>query len=120
MNVSGKAVSTAWKGFLRGLSPDERSTAKLVVIHDDLEGTMGKVKVKIGGSAKGHNGIKSCINSLGGMEFVRIGIGIGRPESRESKDVANYVLRKMTVVETRKVHDGVMDVMRVLTELRDG
>ena len=119
MNVSGKAVATAWKGFLRDLSPDERDTAKLVVLHDELESPLGRIKVKVGGSARGHNGIKSCIGSLGGMQFTRIGVGIGRPESRESKDVANYVLRKMTSLEVVKIKDGAVDVIRVLASLRD-
>ena len=120
MNVSGKAVAIAWKGFLRELSPDERSEAKLVVVHDELESPLGKIKVKVGGSARGHNGIKSCIGSLGGMEFTRIGVGIGRPESRDSKDVANYVLKKMTPVESGKIRDATGDVLRIMADLRDG
>lgn len=119
MNVSGKSVATAYKGFLRDLPLDERSTARLVVIHDELESPLGKIKLKVGGSARGHNGIKSCIASLGGMDFVRFGVGIGRPESRESKDVANYVLRKMTPSEVMKIRDGVGEVFGMLEKLRE-
>ena len=93
--------------------------AKLVVVHDELESPLGKIKVKIGGSAKGHNGLKSCVSSLGGMAFTRIGVGIGRPESRESRDVANYVLRKMSPVEMQKVSNGVDEMMEVLIKMRD-
>ena len=120
MNISGKSVAAAYKGFLRDLPSDERSTAKLVVIHDELESPLGKIRLKIGGSARGHNGIKSCIASLGGMEFVRFGVGIGRPESRESKDVANYVLRKMTPSEIMKIRDGAGEVFGMLEKLREG
>ena len=119
MNVSGKSVATAWKGFLRNLYDNERSTAKLVVVHDDLESPLGKVKIKKGGSAKGHNGIKSCVSALGGMEFIRIGVGIGRPESRDPRDVSNYVLRKMTSTEQEKFRQGAGEVMTMLADLRD-
>lgn len=93
--------------------------AKLVVVHDELESPLGKIKVKTGGSAKGHNGLKSCVSSLGGMAFTRIGVGIGRPESRESRDVASYVLRKMSPVEMQKVSDRVDEMMEVLVKMRE-
>ena len=120
MNTSGPAVATAWKVFLKDLPSEERSDAKLVVVHDELESPMGKIKVKVGGSAKGHNGLKSCMSSLGGMAFTRIGVGIGRPESRESRDVAAYVLKKMGPVEMQKIEDGVDEVVDALVEMRDG
>lgn len=120
MNISGKSVAGAWKGFLRELTPDDRASARLLVVHDELESPLGKIKMKRGGSARGHNGIKSCIGSLGGMEFSRIGVGIGRPESRESRDVAAYVLRKMTAGEVMKVRNGVEEVLKAVGEMRDG
>jgi len=119
MNVSGPAVATAWKAFLRDLPNEKRTMAKLVVVHDELESPLGKIKVKTGGSAKGHNGLKSCVSSLGGMAFTRIGVGIGRPESRESRDVASYVLRKMSPVEMQKVSDRVDEMMEVLVKMRE-
>lgn len=120
MNISGKSVAGAWKGFLRDLTPDDRASARLLVVHDELESPLGRIKLKRGGSARGHNGIKSCIGSLGGMEFSRIGVGIGRPESRESRDVAAYVLRKMTAGEVMKVRGGVEEVLKAVGEMRDG
>ena len=120
MNVSGKSVAGAWKGFLHDLTPDDRTRARLVVLHDELESPLGKIKVKQGGSARGHNGIKSCIGSLGGLEFWRVGVGIGRPESRESRDVAPYVLRKMMAGEVVRIREGVGEVLRIVSEMRDG
>lgn len=106
--------------FLRDLpSEDDRQRAKLVVVHDELESPLGKVKVKVGGSARGHNGIKSCVGSLGGLAFTRIGVGIGRPESRESRDVAGYVLRKMSGVEVRKVEEAVEAVVEILMRMQE-
>ena len=89
-------------------------------MHDELESALGKIKVKRGGSARGHNGIKSCVGSLGGVDFWRVGVGIGRPESRESRDVAAHVLRKMTAGEVMRVKEGVEELLRVVSELRDG
>lgn len=119
MNVSGPAVATAWKGFLRDLPGEDRTRAKLVVVHDELESPLGKIKVKTGGSARGHNGLKSCLSSLGGMAFTRIGVGIGRPESRDSRDVANYVLKKMSAVEVQKVNQGVEEVVEIVMKMRE-
>jgi len=120
MNVSGKPVVAAWKSFLRDLDPDERATAKLVVLHDELELGLGKIKKKVGGSARGHNGIKDIAKALGNQDFIRIGTGIGRPVSRESSDVANYVLKKMTPVELTKVKDSAQEVVLLLERIRDG
>lgn len=120
MNVSGPALAAAWKTFLRDLpSGEERARAKLVVVHDELESPLGKIKVKVGGSVKGHNGLKSCVGSLGGMAFTRIGIGIGRPQSRDSNDVAAYVLRKMSAAEMQKVIGGVEEVVGMLLKMQE-
>jgi peptidyl-tRNA hydrolase, PTH1 family len=120
MNVSGKAVANAYNSFVRNLPEGERDTARLVVLHDELEAPLGKIKMKAGGSARGHNGIKSVVEAMRGREFVRIGVGIGRPESRDSKDVADYVLKKMKPAEIEKVRDGASEVLRILERLRDG
>ena len=95
MNVSGPVVARTWKSFLSTLLPDQRDTkseggARLVVVHDELEAPLGTVKLRWGGSAKGHNGLKSCVESLGGQQafWCRVGVGIGRPESREKGDVS--------------------------------
>ena len=98
---------------------EDRTRATLVVVHDELESPLGKIKVKIGGSVKGHNGLKSCVSSLGGTAFTRIGVGIGRPESRESRDVANYVLKKMSAVEAQKVNSGVEEVAEILMKMQE-
>ncbi|KAI4131143.1 MAG: hypothetical protein LQ338_001348 [Usnochroma carphineum] len=82
MNISGKPVATAWRTFLFSLSsPEDKKAARLVVVHDELELPIGKIKVRDGGtSTRGHNGLKSVMQALGGgMEFTRVGVGIGRP-----------------------------------------
>jgi len=118
MNISGKAVKKAWKAFMVELSDEEKKDALLVVLHDELEAALGRVKVKKGGSARGHNGLVSCAESLGSKDFWRIGIGIGRPDSRDPGTVSEYVLGKMTSHErdTLKI-ESLPEVLAALAKL---
>ncbi|KAI9786835.1 MAG: hypothetical protein M1839_005066 [Geoglossum umbratile] len=114
MNESGVGVRARW----------EAEGGELVVVHDELEVGLGRVVVrKGGGSARGHNGIKSLLAHLppANRGFVRIAVGIGRPASRESADVAAYVLRKMTAVERRAIEEEAAPlVVKALRELAFG
>ncbi|EGR28970.1 peptidyl-tRNA hydrolase, putative [Ichthyophthirius multifiliis] len=69
-----------------------------IIIHDDLDNKFGQIKLKNNGSAQGHNGVKSVINWSNTDNFMRIKIGIGRPESRNAYEVANYVIQEMSQV----------------------
>ena len=82
MNTSGKVIPYLAK---KGIKSEN-----IAVVHDDLERSFGKVTKTFGGSAKGHNGLRSLI-SYCGSDFLRIRCGIGRPENRE--DVSKYVLQ---------------------------
>lgn len=84
MNNSGDAVPFLKK---QGFTPSE-----VLVIHDELELPFGKLAFKQGGSAKGHNGLKSLIERWGTDVFPRFRYGIGRPAHREQ--VPDYVLQK--------------------------
>jgi PTH1 family peptidyl-tRNA hydrolase len=111
MNISGTGVAAAWRQFVKEAGND----ARLVVVHDELELALGQVKVKQGdASPKGHNGLKSVKESVRG-QWTRIGVGIGRPESREPDVVAGFVLRKMSALERAKVEAS---AGRVLEELK--
>ncbi|TGO51720.1 hypothetical protein BCON_0155g00030 [Botryotinia convoluta] len=115
MNVSGVGVTSAWTSFQRESSSAE---CKLVVIHDELELPAGRINVKPGSnSPKGHNGLKSIRDTLRGQPYTRIGIGIGRPESRDAGVVANYVLRKMSAEEKRRIEGCVGKVLEELARL---
>lgn len=94
----------------------------MVIVHDDLEKPLGAVMLRTiqGGSSKGHNGLKSISAALGNTPFARIGIGIGRPISRESDDVACYVLKKMTPAEKVKIEESVDEVITRLKQLEKG
>src|SRR5918912_620029 len=67
-------------------------TAQLIVVHDDLDLEAGTVRVKVGGGAGGHNGLRSIIGRMGN-DFVRVRIGIGRPPA--GLTVTDYVLSRM-------------------------
>jgi peptidyl-tRNA hydrolase, PTH1 family len=82
MNNSGSAVSD--------YRPED-----LIVIHDDLDLEAGTVRVKVGGGAGGHNGLRSIIGRMGN-DFVRVRIGIGRPPT--GFGVTDYVLSRMDSV----------------------
>ena len=109
MNTSGPTLLKAWKYFT---SIHRTEDTGLVLLHDELELPIGQVKMKRGtASAKGHNGIRSVQASLQGaglvdklgQDFIRIGVGIGRPASRERDDVSNFVLGQMNENEKEKI-----------------
>lgn len=69
---------------------------------------------------RGHNGIKSIQQSFAGQKFIRIGVGIGRPDSREPKAVADYVLKKMTAREKERIEAAAGKVLSVVTDIQYG
>ena len=90
MNLSGEAVGS-WLRFLK-LSSD-----RLVVVHDDLDLPLGKIRIRMRGGDGGHRGIKSITANLSSPNFVRVRIGIGRPGGRG--DEADYVLSRFSPEE---------------------
>jgi PTH1 family peptidyl-tRNA hydrolase len=109
MNLSGKAVVAA-SGFFRTEPSD------IVVVHDEVDLELGTVKVKIGGGHGGHNGLRDIIAKTGSKDFVRIRVGIGRPQKG---DVTNHVLgpfRKNEVDELDQVLDVAADAIEVVLD----
>lgn len=87
MNLSGQAISQAAAYYK--IPPE-----KIIVIHDDLDMAVGRIKVVVNRGAGGHKGIRSISSLLGTKEYVRIKIGIGRPP--QPIPVERYVLSKFT------------------------
>lgn len=81
MNSSGKVIPLLAKQGVR--------SENILVVHDELEKPFGSIAIRLGGSARGHNGLRSIIEH-GGADFYRVRCGIGRPERKE--EVSNYVL----------------------------
>jgi peptidyl-tRNA hydrolase, PTH1 family len=85
MNRSGVSVAGLARFFK--IAPEE-----ILVVHDELDLQPGQVKLKFGGSAAGHNGLKDIHGMLGTQDFWRLRLGIGHPGVKE--EVPNYVLKK--------------------------
>ncbi|ASI64597.1 aminoacyl-tRNA hydrolase [Lactiplantibacillus plantarum subsp. plantarum] len=96
MNDSGRAVGPLMSYY--NVDP-----ADLLVIHDDLDLPLGKVRLKQKGSAGGHNGIKSIISHVGDQHFKRVKVGIDHPQKMS---VVDYVLGKFTPAEVAKFDDA--------------
>ena len=100
MNNSGSALA----GY---------KASDLIVVHDDLDLEAGTVRVKAGGGAGGHNGLRSIIQNLG-PDFVRVRIGIGRPPVGMS--VTDYVLSRMDTLVRDAVPSAADAVEAVVEE----
>ena len=112
MNLSGPCVSQALQATRTPLS-------SLVVIHDSLSHTPATLSPKKGGSANGHNGVRSIIEALGGKkDFWRIRIGIGR--GADGGSVADYVLGRLPSFEKQYWDwdgEGVDKVVQALEQI---
>lgn len=84
MNLSGRAVAQVLRFYKLAVSD-------LIVIHDELDIPLGRMRLKMGGGLAGHNGLKSIAAETGSQDFARLRLGIGRPEGK--MDVASYVLQ---------------------------
>jgi PTH1 family peptidyl-tRNA hydrolase len=85
MNEAGRSVGPA-RGELRV------ALDRLLVLHDEIDLPFGDIRVRLGGGLAGHNGLKSLKASLGGADFHRVRIGVGRPPTTDPDRVAAYVL----------------------------
>jgi PTH1 family peptidyl-tRNA hydrolase len=85
MNVSGRSVQPAARFFK--VEPDA-----LLVVHDEGDFDLGRLQARLGGGLAGHNGLRSIAQQLGTQEFLRLRIGVGRPERGDPRPLADYVL----------------------------
>jgi len=85
MNDAGRSAGPA-RGAL-GVPLD-----RLVAVHDEIDLPFGEVRTRLGGGLAGHNGLKSLRRELGGPDFHRVRVGVGRPDSTDPEVVAGYVL----------------------------
>lgn len=99
MNLSGESVSAILRFYKLGAE-------RLLLIYDDLDLPFGVIRVRPGGSAGGHNGVRSVIRSLGTQEIPRVRVGIGRPTHGSS---IGYVLGRWTPQEREDLGAVVSD-----------
>ena len=94
MNISGQPIREIMNFF-------KIPKYKIIVIHDDLDLTLGKIKIKIGGGNGGHNGLLSIEEAIG-KNFKRVRIGIGHPGSKDL--VFSFVLKKFSVKDRKFIN----------------
>jgi len=85
MNESGRAVRAAVDFFK--LAPDA-----VLVVHDEGDFDVGRLQARLGGGLAGHNGLRSVAQHLGTPDFLRLRIGVGRPERGDRRSLADFVL----------------------------
>lgn len=85
MNESGRSVAQAMRFYK--LPPEQ-----LLVLHDEIDLPLGDIRAKAGGGLAGHNGLRSIARELGSSDFMRVRLGIGRPEPGDRRPVADWVL----------------------------
>ncbi len=93
MNRSGRAASALCRAL--AVAPHD-----LVVVHDDADLALGRLRVRRGGGSGGHNGLRSLLDALGTADFVRIRLGV-RGAERDEAELAEYVLRPFEAEEER-------------------
>src|SRR6184192_2846533 len=85
MNESGRSVAAAARFYK--LEPDA-----ILVVHDEGDFDLGRLQARRGGGLAGHNGLRSIAQQLGTSDFLRLRIGVGRPERGDPRPLADYVL----------------------------
>jgi PTH1 family peptidyl-tRNA hydrolase len=111
MNLSGKAAKSL-------LAAEGLGTGGLIVLHDDMDIALGRVKLKISGGAAGHHGVESIIRSLGTEKFHRFRIGIGRPP--EEADSTEWLLSPFLEEELEAIQNAVSIAADKVVELIEG
>src|SRR5437870_12685606 len=85
MNESGRSVQAAARFFK--LEPDA-----ILVVHDEGDFDLGRLQARLGGGLAGHNGLRSIASQLGTPEFMRLRVGVGRPERGDRRPLADFLL----------------------------
>lgn len=109
MNLSGESVSTLMQFF-------KIEIEDLLVIYDDLDMPVGKLRLRKTGSAGGHNGIKNIIAHLNSQDFKRIRVGIDRHKYMK---VVDYVLSRFTKEETDAINQGIENAVNAIIDYLD-
>ena len=97
MNESGDAVARLCRSRGAGL-------ADLILIHDDVDVSPGRVKLRLGGGDGGNHGVESIIEALGSPEFLRVKVGVGRPPA--GVETADHVLGEVVDADERRLLDA--------------
>jgi peptidyl-tRNA hydrolase, PTH1 family len=94
MNDAGRSVGPA-RGALKV------ALERVLVVHDEIDLPFGDVRTRLGGGLAGHNGLKSLKRELGSAEFMRVRVGVGRPNSTDPEIVSAHVLGRFSEGEAQ-------------------
>lgn len=111
MNLSGKSVAALARFF-------KIIPAEILVVHDELDLPPGQMKLKQGGGAAGHNGLKDILAQLGSPDFWRLRIGVGHPGVKS--EVVDWVLRKPKPEDREAIEQCIARSLDALPLLIDG
>ena len=108
MNLSGECV-------MKLLNFYKLDVSNLIVIYDDIDISLGKIKIRPHGSSGTHNGMRNIIGLLKNENFVRIRVGTDRPS--ENMDLADYVLMKLNKEESEKMRQATSNATKAVVEI---
>ncbi len=109
MNDSGRSVSPAVRFF-------KVDPARLLVVHDDVDLDVGRLQARIGGGLAGHNGLRSIVSELGTQDFLRLRIGVGRPERGDRRPVSDFVLSPFAPeIDVEAITSRAADAVEIVT-----
>lgn len=111
MNFSGVVVNKLMNNEIFNALPNS-----LIVVHDDIDLPLEKIKIKINGSSGGHRGVQSIIDSIGTKNFIRVKIGIGKDPSQDPSD---YVLSPFTKTEKAIIKGKISDAVNSIAVMID-
>ncbi len=90
----------------------------ILIIYDDLDLDVGKIRLKHGGGSGGHNGLNSIIEQLGSKNFWRLRIGIGKPHDKNK--VVDYVLGKPSLIDKNTINESIKFLMEEIDSFFQG
>ena len=114
MNLSGQSVGALARFYK--LAPDE-----WLVVHDELDLKPGVARLKKGGSAGGHNGLKDITAALGTQDYWRLRLGIGHPRSLSlQQQVADFVLHRPRREDQMLIEEAIEKSLHVIPQICEG
>lgn len=108
MNLSGESVQSVFQFYKVDMD-------HLIVVYDDIDLDIGKLRIRKKGSAGSHNGMKSIIKCLGSQDFPRIRVGISKPEP--NRDLADFVLSRVPKAQADDMRSGLEKAVKTVEEI---
>ena len=108
MNLSGESVQSVFQFYKVDMD-------HLIVVYDDIDLDIGKLRIRKKGSAGSHNGMKSIIKCLGSQDFPRIRVGVSKPEP--NRDLADFVLSRVPKDQSDDMRSGLEKAVKTVEEI---